>query len=750
MINKKKISFQFLEILFLGLILMFGFYIRILPQNVVITPSEINLFAQDPYYHLRRVIVGLHNNNTIPTYDSYSGYPEGLYCFWSNIYEYSILWTSNLIGKGNPSVRQVELVTAYSPVIWGLLSLIPIYLVIRKIFDSKIALGSLFLICLLPAHVYQTLLGRADHYGADAFFPFLATFLMLKGLDNTNKIYFPILSGLCLTGAWLTWPGSTIFILINYIFLIGIVCYKYFAETHDNFHFNNLFITLISNLISIFPFAAGSWWGLKGLVVYDAISWFHIYTLIFILCIALIWRSIYSIHSIKQKAISAFSLSLGFGLLILLIFQNFSMNFLKGIGWVTKSDPWLKTITEFQPLFISMGVFSSFRALTFYGYIIFILPIILGLMMYVWHKNKEWNYDKIWFALYSTLIVFLGYNQIRFSHFMVIIVAICSIWILTSYQYIRKRNYFIYIAYGLLWICFAYSLRPAIGELKSIKDKYATVPTPWKNTLKWFRENTAPTSNLYNTAQKPEYGILAPWIAGHWINYLGQRPALANGFHVNGINNREGMRFYLAEDWNTAVSILETKKIKYFCLTDNSFNLDEYDQILGNLSKPPAILKKHISKPGGGYLVSVEPTERFYNLVSNQLYLRDNTPYLSTQNIPALCFETKQSWDVFGETVPCVKVYELIPGVIVKGFSKPNSWVNVTAIIQTNTGREFTFLQESFCDSKGEYQFLLPYPNKTMDLSIGAISPYSIKSINDTKQIEVTSTMIHKGSIINI
>jgi len=69
----------------------------------------------------------------------------------------------------------------------GFIIITTAYLLIRRIFNERIALLSLFFISILPGHIYQTLLGRADHYGADPF-PFIhVLFSINRNFDQSSK-----------------------------------------------------------------------------------------------------------------------------------------------------------------------------------------------------------------------------------------------------------------------------------------------------------------------------------------------------------------------------------------------------------------------------------------------------------------------------------------------------------------------------------------------------------------------------------
>ncbi len=754
----------FLETLELVAVFLLAFLVRILPYQSVFGGKTVNFFAQDPYYHARRIQLALFNNGIIPTYDSYCGYPNGIHCFWSNLYDYSILWTGMVLSGGKPSIWLMETVTAWAPVLWGILSLIPAYLLIREVFDKQTAFLSMILISILPGHIYQTLLGRADHYGADPIFPLFMFYFLIKGIQSSpiskRRNTYWALSGICLTLSWLTWPGSTIFAGILMGFLILFSWYMLLRSENDEscLAVKTGIIMMGMSLVSLFPFCATSYWGRQGLFEYDALSWFQLFFLVLSLGIlVLLWMNHKLFISLKIKPYSMIVVDTGlmaliFGLMFLFLPSIFT-GFKSGLGWVAKSDPWLKTITEFQPIYINMGVLSWYRPFAFFSYGILLIPLLYLLLFISWYKQSTLTPFRFWFLLYSGCMIFLGINQTRFSHFFALIVATLLAWGLIKSWDLRnhiplphiKLVPFRELIFLILWILGIYGLlKPALIEMKSIPSKYAVVPSDWKTTLEWIKENTPPTNYYLKPYRDPEYTILGPWSTGHWINYISRRPTLSNGFHVNKENNLASMEFYLSESLSEARELLLKKKVRYILLSDLSPNLQEYASILGKNNEP--YMFKIINHPkGGGTQIGFEPTERYDRLVSTRLYLKDGAN-ISDGNPGCfrLVYETPRTWKLQEYEPSIVKLFEFVKGYEIKGYGNPGEMIQVKVPVRTNTNRHFIYQSSLIIPPSGLYRVYLPYSQDSANSAVYATEPYTLLLSHERRQITVSEKQITK------
>ncbi|MDI6783546.1 MAG: hypothetical protein QME64_05545, partial [bacterium] len=681
------------------------------------------------------------------------------------------------------------------PAILGAITLIPIFLLTKEVFSKKIALLTSFFYALLPGHIYWTLIGRPDHHSAEPLFPLLMFWSVLVSLRETKSEIrtgqgsalplHSIFAGIMLVGGLLVWTGATIFIAILVVYLLLII-FIIHGDKQKTIAYTKINATLFGTaLIILIPICATTYWGKHFLFAYDALSWFHIvfFSGLLIIFVYLGYLSQWLWHKSRSWLLLASFCS--FAILIgitLLLFPSFITHFTQGVGWVIKSDPWLKTITEFQPLFISLGVVSWFRATSFFGYGLYLLPLVFWLVFYRIIKRRPLpglisdspihrfsDSGILWFLLFLVLVTTLGLMQSRFSHFLAYLVAVG--YALLTFLLLERINE-IFSAFRppslkilrvnllptaccllLTAFCLLVLLLPCLREIRSLPGKYAGLPNEWRETLVWLRDNTPPTRFYTEPNKTPEYGILAPWIAGHWLNYIAERPAISNGFHTNAENNRAGMRFYLTEQETEANRILDEKKARYIILTDLTPNLLEYGKLIGT-DASAYIFRVVNHPPRGGVQIAFLPTQEFYRLISSRLYLFDgmDNETRTTLGNYRLIYETASRWNVESYQVSCLKIFEKVKGATLIGHAIPKTKVRISVPIITNTGREFVYSAETIADYTGTYKFTVPYSTTDSPYSTKAKSSYSITWAKLKKPIlvEVTERQVIKGEMINL
>lgn len=653
------------------LIVVIAFLIRCIPFDKVIQPNEINFFSQDPYYHLRRIMLAVKNLLYIPTYDSYAGFPEGLYCFWSPLFDQTIAFLALLAGKGTPTVRLTEIVAAFFPAILGAITIIPFYLLAKELFNKNLGYLSALIFGLLPGHIYPSLLGYTDHHCAEPIFAIMLFYFLLKVQKTQIKEkrnFFAVCAGISQAFSILVWTGSLIFLSVSAIYILGLILGSIKDKQRLKVIFKLARYLFASSFLVLLPICATTYWGRRFLFTYDALSWFQI-SVIFLTLMFFLFLESLLLNTEKGKKYRFFISLIPAGLVMLaslLFFSTFLSNFVEGINWVIKKEKWYQSITEFQPLFISLGVISFFRPTSYFSFGFYLLPLVFAKIF--WNEKK----NRLFLIILVIIIAGLGLWQSRFSNFLSVIVAIGLAYlffcVFEQLSLIVKLKIIPLIVSSIL---FLWLFSPCLREINSLSNKYPVIPEEWKEILIWLRENTPKTSYYFEPFRQPEYGILAPWTPGHWIVYLSQRPVLANGFHTNLENNKIMMRFYLTEDPVEASVILKEKKIRYIILTDITPNILDFANIIGKDGRL-YIYKEIMRRPDGGISIAYYPTARFYKLISTQLYLNNkiefnNVSYCSSSSFSRLVgnyrlvYESKSKWYVDGKLVSCIKVFEFTP-----------------------------------------------------------------------------------------
>jgi asparagine N-glycosylation enzyme membrane subunit Stt3 len=148
-----------------------------------------------------------------PSWDWYTNYPQG-----AAIPSTVLTFASVIAIVGRVFHMSSWLVGAFLPVVLFYLTLLPVYLTARTLFDKTVALGSVVIFCLLPGELLQrTMLGAADYHCWEIFL-FSSTMMFI--ILALKKHYMYWLGAIELMVIyWVSWAGA---LLIPFILVAGI------------------------------------------------------------------------------------------------------------------------------------------------------------------------------------------------------------------------------------------------------------------------------------------------------------------------------------------------------------------------------------------------------------------------------------------------------------------------------------------------------------------------------------------------
>jgi len=182
-----------------GIILLFIFslslYIRaVLPHDAVFRGDIIAFAADDAVYHMRLAENLVENYPFRIWFEVFTIYPSGRYLtFGGPLWTYLIATTSLVLGAGSPTLELTRTVGAYFPPVIGALTVFPVYMIAKEVFDKRVGLLSAFLVAVMPGQILsRSILGFADHHAGEVFFSslFLMFFIMAVKSVKSKKISF--------------------------------------------------------------------------------------------------------------------------------------------------------------------------------------------------------------------------------------------------------------------------------------------------------------------------------------------------------------------------------------------------------------------------------------------------------------------------------------------------------------------------------------------------------------------------------
>ncbi|MFH1456003.1 MAG: STT3 domain-containing protein [archaeon] len=412
-LKKKKnycIYFSFVMIMILG------FCLRLLNLPLL---EKKSLLGVDPYIFLRysRYVLEF---GSFPTIDMLRYYPIG----WTNFSEFRILtylivYLYKFIHLLIPSMT-IELANILYPPILFAIGLFFFFLLVKKLFDWRVALLSSVLLAIVPAYLFRTMAGFADKEALAMALLFLALYLFILSKQEEvfyKKMLFASLSGVVTALTGLTWGGVTfLFLIIGTTILINLIFFKFSKEDYY------AYLAWIIPLIFILQVGYGTdRFSFKSLIV----NWTNV-AIIIALFVTSMNYLIYQQKFVKLKLnifnsfpkglfVLTFSGILGIIALIVLFGPSFIFERLSYLVFQLSqpfaSNVWSLTVAEgAQPYFTDLLSYTSWLFM-----ILFILGSILLFYELVQPIKKH---EYLLTALFSFMILGILFN--RYSNFSIL------------------------------------------------------------------------------------------------------------------------------------------------------------------------------------------------------------------------------------------------------------------------------------------------------------------------------------------
>jgi len=204
--------------------------------------------------------------------------------------------------------------------------------------------------------------------------------------------------------------------------------------------------------------------------------------------------------------------------------------------------------------------------------------------------------------------------------------------------------------------------------------------------------------------------------------------------------------FYLSENETEAIAILDNRSSKYVIV--------DYDMLFGKINaialwagKNP--LDYFSIKQVGSQRVKV-PTESLRQTILARLYVEDG----NDMDHLRLIYESPTKMG--GGSNPRsskVKIFEYVPGAVIKIMTDQHENVGAQLNITTNQGRSFAYINQGIPQADG-YEILVPYSTEKK-YETHAVAPYLVFSGNRSSNfkyqwIDITEDDVMKGNTIEV
>ncbi len=232
----------------LAIIIWFGYFIRTKNLGLLIdrTTNKFIPLALDPHVVLRYSKF-VAENGYLMAHDALRYFPLGYTpTYEMGMLSYFIAYLYKFLHFFNSSLVIEKVHVLYPPIVFGV-ALIFFFLLVRRLFDYRVALISSAFLAVIPTFLYRTMAGFADKEALGTLFMFIALYFFVVGWQSKgfkNNVLFGLLSGIFAGIMGYTWGGvQFVYLLVGFFILIELMLNKF--KKNDFYMYSAFFIALV-------------------------------------------------------------------------------------------------------------------------------------------------------------------------------------------------------------------------------------------------------------------------------------------------------------------------------------------------------------------------------------------------------------------------------------------------------------------------------------------------------------------------
>jgi oligosaccharyl transferase (archaeosortase A-associated) len=724
------------ELLEVLAVLIMGLLLRIYMGRNTIQGGNVLFMGYDEFYHMRRVLYTvIHFPNTI-WFDSYIDYPHGTNITWPPLFDQLIAGTS--LALGQHSQHGIEMVGAIIPLLIGSLAIIVVYIMIKEIFGRNVALMSAFMTALASGFLIKTTLGATDHHSLEVLLLLCSVmFLILALCRPDQRILFAAASGASMAALAYTWAGAAAYFGVVLVYFAVQLTVDLEKNTPPS---KEIFVAVLTSLgtalVLTLPFWSKEW-------MFS--SFFGLLAIIAGVILLFGLSKIISDKKFHWAYFPAIAIGLAIAFIItsrlfsgLPIFQRINALVISGGDYILGGGL-AGMISEAESLLHRPDYLFYNMLPTGLGWNLLFSVIALGVVIsYIWlnRDNLELERGRLLFLVFAIYSLILTIGQIRFLYISSIVMGILiSILFFRLSEYIAERSDIKdNRSKFLLPLIFLILIMPTISEDVYFSNIEPPISGDWYGSLKWLEQNTNNTSYFFDPDKVPEYSVMVWWDYGNWVLYESKRPVVSNNFQV-GVE--DATKFYLAENETAATEILDNRSSKYI-ITDHNMIFGKIQAIALWAGKNPS---DYISVQKAGPYLATAPTKKLAQTILIRLHLLD----ASTMSHMRLIYESP-SGAAFDPAVKQVKVFEYVPGAVIKIITEQNQTAELKLNLTSNQGRSFGYVNRCL-PRNNTCEIRVPYSTEKK-YDTHAVAPYTITSASSSGIIKRQNIIVSEEDVM--
>lgn len=751
-----------------ALIALMALGVRWLPYVACFQPDRLLFSGPDCYYHLRRLFILLYGEGASPPIDYFLGFPVGTADILPPLFYFLMALPAWVVGFGSPTQETAELVAAVTPTVAGVVCVITVFFLGCELYGRTAGFVAAAVLAVLPAHVTQTAVGMADNNAIEPMLAAIYLLLLVRALPKPTDEAGSGAGSLgwgykwivpCGISGWFalfSWRGSIMFFVT--VFVGGLVSVTVEAwrereppeEVCRAIGGSSLILA-----IATLPFVIAGHWGAQLALKFNVISWFHVLILAagagFFLCWPWLQRLQKGQWSGRVVAGRLLGVVILLAVTVLLALERCAPQDLSLQAYLWGGGG-LWDVAELQSLFLVNGRVDATAAFELFGWLLTGIPVIWIALSWAEARKGFPCPRRTLFLVWSLVFLVAAVARLRFAALAAVPFSIC-VGAMFSSELIAPGNIRCRVRTAFFALCIVFLLFPAfkrVFELRFESYKFPITDDLFQ-ALEWVGKETPPTGSFLHPSERPDYGIMAQWDFGHWINFISKRPAVATpmGTETHGMEAQSA--FFLADRNEEVVRVLSENRARYVIVSQLLPYLPKFARLLG---VPEEGYVQELAGPDGR--TSFAPGQRWSQLVSTRLLLNDGWPLFAGEGgaPPSprlrLIYESRGTARVripgLSRTFPTLKVYELVNGAVLSGRAPARSVVSAEIRMVTRFDRIFLWRGEVQADDSGAFDIVVPYATLREPMEVRAVGPYTVKTPSGEVFVEVTEDDVLRGT----
>lgn len=700
---------------------------RLIPFRQIFTANGLLLPLPDPYYHVWRAEMLVRYFPTMPTFDPFISFPAGAHIPWPPGFDLLVALPGLL--TGNPA-----LVAPWGAVLMPLLGGLATYLTYRlgrRVLGPVAGLVAAGLLALMGGSVGFTFVGRIDHHALVApvtLGMYLAMLAAIAADSRGRAIAWSVVCGILSAvsvACWIVTPALYFLLVPVTLVLLRAGPDKAGARRVAWYSLTaalglvTIVVLLVADLRAL-PFA-----------LYQP-SWFTVmlFGLAAVVGISLMYG--------RRVIITVLALMTACAVALALFMPGVFEPITRAVKIATGSDSAYLFASESGKIFMSGNLLDLDRVANAYTNLILIAPLILG--VYLWkvrHTNGP-RAGRIFLAVFFSFALLLLAAQMRFGEF-----AAPGVALLYGYFLVAGTGKFIAFYRGSsspfrarLWaVLGVLGLAAALSPLISVLSNMAS--PSWTKSYRWMAlygralaKHIAPPEQ---EAGLPAYGLLTSWEMSHLLLYTTRIPVMVSSFGTQEatLQNAKAFRMLLSDDEQKTYRELKANRIRYIVTVPL---VDEANTMAAMAGLDQTFVATELKAGRDGFIHYYAPRKPYADSLQTRLLLSDGSEreVAGYRQKPLAHFrlihEAQDAIELFGETLPPAKTFEVVAGARLDGMAEPGQTVRLRLTVESNVGRQFVYSRETQAGSDGGYGFIVPYPTEDWGAPTRILSPYRLKA----------------------